>query len=111
MESHGLAAHAVAPLAVCELVTRLCLVPAVTPDSGNHESSTPEANTTAAKTVAAKGGKGKSAAAAKSLGADVVLEEGGDGASTRKQDAGDTCPALALVCLKRSRLLFKLGPS
>lgn len=79
MESHGLAAHAAAPLAMCEVVARLCLSP--TSKAGGSAGDE--------KGVAGAGGAGG---------------ENGEGAASRS-------PALALVCLRRSRLLLKLGPT
>lgn len=106
MESLGIAAHAAAPLAICELVARLCLCPPRSP-------SVPRAgmlkeNSPTPPEVNVKKGKGKNKVTPKEeqeLKAQGTLELMGQEAD------GEVSPALALVCLKRSRLLLKLGPT
>jgi len=91
MEAHGLAAHAAAPLAIAELVARLCLgrdTKAATSSSEAGEGAAEIANT-------GKGGGGGEGA------------EAGEGHPA----AANVFPALALACLRRSRLLLKLGPT
>lgn len=110
MESHGLAAHAAAPLAVCELVARLCLgPPGAIPNKvskaggdGNTRAQAGggEGGTTAAVAAAAKPGKGGG------VGAGTA-----DGEGSEHPEANTMFPALALACLRRSRLLLKLGPT
>ncbi|CAM9269015.1 unnamed protein product [Scytosiphon promiscuus] len=74
MEDHGLAAHAAAPLAMSELVARLCLGAPLSAGTGVGD-----------------GGAGENAE-------ELVA-------------AAESFPALALACLRRSRLLLKLGPT
>ena len=119
MESHGLAAHAAAPIALSELVARLCLGPPrpeptthmPPPQNADGGGSTPRS--VDPKEKAGVQGKGASAKAkGKSAGSDKEGEEinahggGGDQGSNH-----DMFPALALACLRRSRLLLKLGPT
>lgn len=95
MEAHGLAAHAAAPLAMGELVARLCLGPETkasgsSSGSGGNVAAEPG---NAGKGVGGGGGGGDCAAAGEDPSAPAVF------------------PALALACLRRSRLLLKLGPT
>lgn len=117
MESHGLAAHAAAPLAMCELVARLCL-------GGQQQQgfvSAPKPQQIAddiGANLGASGAKGKEAkgkknASPKSGGTGSGKEnekEAGDGRG-ESVDGSDVVPAVALACLRRSRLLLKLGPT
>lgn len=112
MEAHGLAAHASAPLAIAELVARLCLGAPLSVSDGKADSgggNPGEKVPGAGKETGAGGGKGTAAAAAASKvgkgGADVGKKEVGIGAP------GESFPALTLACLRRSRLLLKLGPT
>lgn len=104
MESHGLAAHAAAPLAVCELVVRLCLDPSnKVSGSAREEKGVTEAGgpPPAGAPVAASSKAGKG---------DGGGVEGESDAGGGKEEASRS-PALALACLRRSRLLLKLGPT
>ncbi|CAM9228901.1 unnamed protein product, partial [Hapterophycus canaliculatus] len=87
MEAHGLAAHAAAPLAMSELVARLCLGSPLLMLGSDADGDL------------AKPGAGKGAA-------DGVGENAKDPAAVEV-----VFPALALACLRRSRLLLKLGPT
>eukprot|EP00903_Cladosiphon_okamuranus_P014428 g13389.t1 len=109
MESHGLAAHAAAPLAVCELVARLCLSPTneASGPAGKGKGATGAGGTSgaaAAPPTPSKAGKGNSGGDGGGGGESGA--GGGDG-----QDAESKSPALTLACLRRSRLLLKLGPT
>lgn len=114
MESHGLAAHAVAPLALAELVARLCLGPprpvrANQPPKKADDDATPKS-----VDPKEKGGQGKGAstkAKGKSTRHEKEEEQISAEASEDKGSHPDMFPALALACLRRSRLLLKLGPT
>lgn len=119
MESHGLAAHAAAPIALSELVARLCLGPPrpvptthmPPPQNVGGGGSTPRS--VDPKEKAGGPGKGASpkakgkAAGNEKGGEEISAESGGDD----KGPTPDMFPALALACLRRSRLLLKLGPT
>ena len=110
MESHGLAAHAAAPLAMCELVARLCL----SPDNTAHGSAGEgEAASGVGGAAVAVGAVAAAATASKTGKADGGGGGGGgpESGANGGYDEGDASrsPALALACLRRSRLLLKLG--
>lgn len=104
MESHGLAAHAAAPLAVCELVARLCLGPSdkASGSAGEEKGGASAAGTAAV--VPSKAGKGDGGGGRGGGESGPAVEDNG-------KDAASRSPALALVCLRQSRLLLKLGPT
>lgn len=103
MESLGLTAHAAAPLAICELVARLCLCPLRIPPVPREDTHKEDRTTTTAPEHVAKKGKGKNKVTPKEAqGALELIEQEAD---------REVSPALALVCLRRSRLLLKLGPT
>lgn len=106
MESHGLAAHAAAPLAVCELVARLCL----SPSNKAHGSAGEGKAATEAEGAAAAAGAAAPSKAGKGDGGGSGGGESGAGGGDGQDDASKS-PALALACLRRSRLLLKLGPT
>lgn len=118
MESNGLAAHAAAPLALAELVARLCLGPprAIPQYKPPQTANSDEGG--APKTADSKdkgGARGKGAASGKNKGKAAGIEKeeeevGAESGGDRGLDA-DVFPALALACLRRSRLLLKLGPT
>lgn len=112
MESHGLAGHAAAPLAMCELVARLCLGPPEAAASPKPPQQKVDDSATKAGGAKGKGGKGKNVSP-KGGGTAVGKEDEplageGKGPGTCQ---GETPPAIALACLRRSRLLLKLGPT
>lgn len=112
MESQGLAAHAAAPLAMCELVARLCLGPPrdIPPLSKDAEDARKTSEIPDPKST--KGAKGKEAPPPKSGGG----KGGGklEGKEEPKEEGVERTyvfPALALASLRRARLLLKLGPT
>lgn len=117
MEGHGLAAHAAAPLAMSELVARLCLGPPLPVPGSNADDDVGKPGVTgsdASKTnSAAVGGKGVAPAAAPAASkAGKGAADAGTGEIAKdKAAAEEMFPALALACLRRSRLLLKLGPT
>lgn len=107
MESHGMAAHAAAPLAMCELVAKICLDENSVPRgiSGGQEATTAVADPTVSSRSGAVTGK---------KGVTEAVGVGDTGTAAVEQLPGYVeCafPGLALVCLRRARLLFKLGPA
>lgn len=112
MESHGLAAHAAAPLAMCELVARICLAPPETIPSPKPQPKVDDSANSKAAGAKGKGGKGKNASPKGGGTTDGKEDENqvGEGRGPGTEQ-GDTSPAIALACLRRSRLLLKLGPT
>lgn len=117
MESHGLAAHAAAPLAMCELVARLCLGPprddAAPPLGLESAKRAGDGASPPAGEPKAKAGKGKGASSSKGGGGAAGGAKGQDKSAAEQSSSaqGRPFPALALACLRRSRLLLKLGPT
>lgn len=113
MESHGLAAHAAAPLAMSELVARLCLgSPLPVPGSSDGAKPAAVASDVSNANGAAGGGKGAtSVAAVASKAGKGAVDGGAEEGSGHPVAAEEMFPALALACLRRSRLLLKLGPT
>ena len=116
MESSGLAAHAAASLAVCELVARLCLGPEralpVPKEDISVDHSKPEVTAAVPKEAKAKKGKGKKEVGAKGITKGEQQQTKGQQdnlGSNGQRGNEEVFPALALACLKRSRLLLKLG--
>lgn len=119
MEFHGMAAHAIAPLVVGELVARLCLAPEKGPVSrAEAQPSAVETNAPASR-AKGSGAKDNKKAPKKSTKGDGQADRKCEAAAGRLDKVegapdevhGRQFPALALVRARKVALLVKLGPT
>ncbi|CAM9503008.1 unnamed protein product, partial [Choristocarpus tenellus] len=112
MESHGLGAHAIAPLALCEVVIRFCLSPDPSLLLNNSQGSMIHKKSSSFTSKPGPPSSSKTSTSPQPAGG------GEDGrhrmrvgeCNEKEGTAGAIPPVLQLVCMRRSRLLFALGP-
>lgn len=100
MESDGLAAHAAVPLALSELVARLCLSPP------RNVPTLPRRDIAEESDVQGGKSKGSKKVPVTTKGDAGLVDQGEKPA---RSEEGEPVPAVKLACLRRSRLNFKLG--
>lgn len=116
-----MAAHAIAPLALGEVVARLCLWPERQASCQGSEKLPAVNPPTPAPEPIPKGAKGeRKSPKKKGAGAANAGSSAGRDDSTAEQQATErkdglevqeVPPTLALVCARRAALLFRLGPT